>query len=140
MSACSTGSIEIFLFVNTITFFSQPIKVQLGKQAQTNIEFKIKRSNGACNITDQGEIGVELLDQDKESSIAWLVNYQILPNPITFNGQVRKGKSCYAEANLNFRIREKAPLGLQRVKILLAVNALNRQGKQYVDFLIEIVP
>ncbi len=137
LNACS---IETYLLVDTIKFSPQPVKVQSGKQTDVSIEFKIKRSNGACHVTDKGEIELELLDQDKESPVAWLANYQALPNPIPFNGNVRKGRSCHAEASLNFHIGEEAPLGLQRIKILLAVSALDLLGKQYVDFLIEIVP
>ena len=137
LSACS---IETYLLIDTITFSPQPIKVQAGKQAEVSIDFLVRRSNGDCRITDSGEIELELLDQDKKSPITWLVSYQILPNPVPFNGEIRKKKSCYAESNLSFRIQEEAPLGLQRVKLVLVVNAPDKQGQQYVDFLIEVVP
>ncbi len=137
LGACS---LETYLLVDTITFSPQPIKVQAGSQAETNIEFQIKRSNGDCLITDKGSIELELLTADKKLPITWLTNNQFLPNPISFSGQVRQKKKCFVEASLIFSTIENAPLGLQRLKVFLKVLSLGKQADQYVDLLVEIVP
>ena len=137
LGACS---LETYLLVDTITFSPQPIKVQAGSQAATNIEFQIKRSNGDCLITDIGSIELNLLRADKKLPITWLTNDQFLPNPVSFSGQFRQKKRCVAEASLTFNTLEDAPLGLQRLKIFLKVISLGKQADQYVDLLVEIVP
>ncbi len=137
LGACG---LETYLLVNTITFSPQPVKLQAGKQVEVDIEFQIKRSNGDCQVTDKGTIVLELLRADKKLPITWLDNNQFLPNPVAFSGNIRKKKMCLVEANLIFSTRETTPLGSQRLKIFLEVTSLGKQAKQYVDFLVEIVP